>query len=80
MRLGGGRSRRSFSQRDFRTQRMLSQDEVPHNSFMLRSSQPLVPRGHAKLVSPFSGIWLGLDSNACANGRLLEEELRNFLR
>jgi len=59
MRLCGRKSRRSFSQPDFRTQKLLSQDGVPNNSSMLRSSTLFVPRGHAKLVSPFGAIWLG---------------------
>jgi hypothetical protein len=37
---------------------MLSQDEVLHNSPMLRSSKPFVPRDKRKLVSLFSAIWL----------------------
>src|SRR5260370_41652054 len=44
MRLCARRSRHSFSQRHFRIQRMLSQDEVRHNSQMLRSSKPSVSR------------------------------------
>jgi hypothetical protein len=54
MRLCARRSRHSFSRRDFRIQRMLSQE-------MLRSSKPWFPR-QAKLVSPFCAIWSLLTS------------------
>ena len=43
MRRYGSRSRRSLSRCDFRTQRMLSQDQVLQNSPMLRRSKPFVP-------------------------------------
>jgi hypothetical protein len=58
MNLCGRISRHSFSQRDFRTQRMASQDGVLQNSLMFRSSTLFVLRGQVKLASPFSAIWL----------------------
>jgi hypothetical protein len=42
-RLCARRSRHSFSQLDFRTRKTLSQDEVLHNSAILRQSKLLVP-------------------------------------
>jgi hypothetical protein len=39
---------------------MLSQEEVLHNSSMLRGSTLFILRGHAKLVSTFAAIWLVL--------------------
>jgi len=47
--------RHSFSRRDFRIQRTLSQDVMPHNSPMLRSSKAL--GSTSELVSLFSAIW-----------------------
>jgi hypothetical protein len=47
---------------DFRTQMMLSQDEVLHNPATLRSLNLPSFSQHAKLVSLFSAIWLLLSS------------------
>src|SRR5437899_1818506 len=71
MRLCARKSRHSFSRRDFRIQRMLSQE-------MLRNSKPWIPR-QAKLVSLFCAIWLLPASFQCMTQRIMKNTLSNTL-